>query len=1197
MATLTVVFALSLQMREANQQRLLLHQTAREAAEDLHDSAESEIRAIEHMALHWSSPAAHNYDWKSDARANLRDFQGLQALFRVDEKGALREYVARPEPGYDPHRILKALMTAVARSAERPEAVTGLASLPSSTDTDGESRKVMAVWVPLRSEEGQRGALVGQIGLQELLSETVGDLPFWNVAVDVFQDGQLIAQNDVSSNELGIGRSAQFPVRIRELALLVSVRPAEDFLPGTQTALPEFALVSGLLVSFLLGISLFYALKIRGSSQSLDDANRALEVDIRARKRTEAELRELNESLERKVEERTGALQSLLRMMELSEHRFRDVVEAAPNALLMADRDGRIVLVNREVDELFGYTRAELIGREVSILLPERFRGRHGAQIAAYLAKPETRAMGAGRELFGLHKDGREIPVEIGLNPIETAEGTFALASIVDITERKRAEGQFRMIVESSPNALLVIDRDNRITLVSRNLELLFGYTCQELIGRPLDVLIPPRLRGNHGQFVRSYFEQPKIRRMGKVSGLAGLHKNGDEIPVEIGLSPVETTEGLFALATIVDIRERTEAERRLRESEARFRGLIEQTKLPILVHRDFKPLFANEAYAQLFGFGSREAAQAQPDLRATMLPEDRPERVETYRRQVIGAQFADPLTRRALGQDGREFWVQVIGSEIAWEGEPAIVVFYQDVTRRIQAQQELRESQRLLTTVFESLPLRLSVKDTQGRYLLVNRELARGDGLSPGWYPGKTIHDLTHPTQEQKDTVWRQDQDVLETGEVMHGESQITLADGKAHILDIVRFPMKDEAGHTTGLVVVGSDVTEQTALREQFHATQRLESVGRLAGGMAHDFNNILSVIMNYAQFLYEDYAGNEQAQADAKHIVNAAERGAALIRQLLAFSRKQVQRLDVLNLNEVVTSIESLLRRLIGEDITLNLRQAPQLGKVNADSSQLEQVLMNLVVNARDAMPEGGTLTIETANSQLDENSVKLRSGTDPGDYVLLAVSDTGIGMTEEVKRRIFEPFYTTKEVGKGTGLGLATVYGIVKQTGGHIWVYSEPGVGTTFKIYLPLAKEEQSVAAEPVPARALGGTETILLVEDEEMVRQAALRILASAGYRVMEASDGEKALQCANGDSGAIDLLLTDVVMPRMSGRQLSDRLRKERPGLRVLYMSGYTENAIVHHGVLEQNVLLVQKPFTRDSLLRMVRSALESQSA
>ena len=407
----------------------------------------------------------------------------------------------------------------------------------------------------------------------------------------------------------------------------------------------------------------------------------------------------------------------------------------------------------------------------------------------------------------------------------------------------------------------------------------------------------------------------------------------------------------------------------------------------------------------------------------------------------------------------------------------------------------------------------------------------------------------------------------------------------------------IKGEAGQTTGLVVVGSDVTEQTALREQFHATQRLESVGRLAGGMAHDFNNILSVVMNYAQFLYEDYAGNEGAQADAKQIVNAAERGAALIRQLLAFSRKQVQRLDVLDLNEVVSNIEGLLRRLIGEDITLNLRQAPQLGKVNADSSQLEQVLMNLVVNARDAMPKGGTLTIETANAKLDENSVKLRSGTGPGDYVLLAVSDTGIGMTEEIKRRIFEPFYTTKEVGKGTGLGLATVYGIVKQTGGHIWVYSEPGIGTTFKIYLPLAKEEQSVAAEPAPARALGGTETILLVEDEEMVRQAALRILASAGYRVMEAGDGETALQCANNNAGAIDLLLTDVVMPRMGGRQLSDRLCKERPGLRVLYMSGYTENAVVHHGVLEQNVLLLQKPFTRDSLLRMVRAALESHPA
>jgi CheY-like chemotaxis protein len=352
-----------------------------------------------------------------------------------------------------------------------------------------------------------------------------------------------------------------------------------------------------------------------------------------------------------------------------------------------------------------------------------------------------------------------------------------------------------------------------------------------------------------------------------------------------------------------------------------------------------------------------------------------------------------------------------------------------------------------------------------------------------------------------------------------------------------------------------------------------------------------------MNYAQFLYDGFPEDAGGREDAKQIMKASERGAALIRQLLAFSRKQMQRLDVLDLNEIIANLEKMLRRLMGEDIALHLKLDPALGKVKADVSQIEQVLMNLVVNARDAMPGGGTLTIETTNVDLDEEYSRRHADVRPGDYILLAVSDTGMGMSEEVRGKLFEPFFTTKEFGKGTGLGLATVYGIVKQSGGNIWVYSERGKGSTFKIYLPLVKEAGAgTDAAAQPPVLPPGTETILLVEDEPMVRKAAHRILAGAGYRVVEAGDPAEALGRVK-DADGIDLLLTDVVMPSMSGRELSERLREQKPDLRVLYMSGYTENAIVHHGVLEANVLLLPKPFTRESLLQMVRKALQVPQA
>ena len=398
---------------------------------------------------------------------------------------------------------------------------------------------------------------------------------------------------------------------------------------------------------------------------------------------------------------------------------------------------------------------------------------------------------------------------------------------------------------------------------------------------------------------------------------------------------------------------------------------------------------------------------------------------------------------------------------------------------------------------------------------------------------------------------------------------------------------------GKPADLVFV-RDISERKRLEEQLLQAQKMEAVGRLAGGVAHDFNNLLTAIIGYAELLMMSFSPDNPRRRDAEEIKKAADRAAALTRQLLAFSRKQMLRPQVLNLNLVVTGIEQMLRRVIGEDIELVTVLDPDLGLVKADPGQIDQVIMNLAVNARDAMPQGGRLTIETKNAYLDEEYARQHLEVQPGLYVMLAVSDTGVGMDEEIKSHLFEPFFTTKEVGKGTGLGLATVYGIVKQSDGHIWVYSEPGQGTTFKIYLPMVEG----SAEPTKwtllfDETLHGAETILLVEDDSLVRELARRVLVQHGYLVLEAYDGEEALRVCKGYEKPIHLLVTDVVMPGgMSGRQLAESMATMHPETQVLYMSGYADNAIVRHGILESDTAFLQKPFTPESLARKVREVL-----
>jgi signal transduction histidine kinase len=388
--------------------------------------------------------------------------------------------------------------------------------------------------------------------------------------------------------------------------------------------------------------------------------------------------------------------------------------------------------------------------------------------------------------------------------------------------------------------------------------------------------------------------------------------------------------------------------------------------------------------------------------------------------------------------------------------------------------------------------------------------------------------------------------------------------------------------------------DVTEQRRLQTQLVQSQKMEAVGRLAGGIAHDFNNLLTVITTSCDLLREDMGPDDPKREDVDQVRQAADGAAALTRQLLAFSRQQVLAPQIVNLGDVVFGVERMLRRVIGEDVDLVTVLDPESGAVKADVGQLEQVLMNLAVNARDAMPTGGKLTIEIANVEHDPDYAREQEAAAVSRFVMLAVSDTGTGMDEATKARIFEPFFTTKELGKGTGLGLATVYGIVRQSGGFIWVYSEPGLGTTFKIYLPQVDAvAEGSAASDAPSASRRGTETVLLVEDAAAVRSVIHEALARQGYAVLDAPHGAEALRIAASHAGPIHLLLTDVVMPGLSGRQLADQLAAVRPETKVLYTSGHTDDAVVRHGVLESGIAYLQKPFTVDGLARKVREVLD----
>lgn len=638
------------------------------------------------------------------------------------------------------------------------------------------------------------------------------------------------------------------------------------------------------------------------------------------------------------------------------------------------------------------------------------------------------------------------------------------------------------------------------------------------------------------------------------------------------------------------EVAERKLAEEASRNSEAHYRLLFESNPFPMWVYdlETLSFLAVNESAVHRYGYSREEfLAMTIKDIRPA---EDVPAPLDNVSKVFSG--LDDSGTWRHRKKDGTIIDVEIISYPLSFDGRRAELVLASDVTERKRAEANLRESEERYRHLFHDDLTGDFISTPDGQLLECNMAFARMFGFASIEEAMACNLVSIYPNQSARAALMER---LRREKRLEYCEIELRRVDGTTVYAVETIIGTFDEQGTLVGMRGYIFDDTRRKELEDQLRQSQKMEAIGMLAGGMAHDFNNLLTVINGHTELSLRRLNQDDLLYCKLETIKEAGERASSLTRQLLAFSRKQILQPKVLDLNKVIFEMNKMLQRLIGEDIDLLIGLAPDLGRVKADPGQIEQVLMNLSVNARDAMPKGGKLTIETANVEIDEGYANRHLSIRPGRYVMLAVSDTGCGMDAQTQERIFEPFFTTKGVGKGTGLGLSTVYGIVTQSGGHVGAYSEVGRGTTFKIYLPCVNkpvEEFKTSADDT--QVLTGTETVLLVEDEEMVRNMTKEILQESGYQVLEAKHGHEALLIAEQHHGPIHLMLSDVVMPQMSGRELAQQLTPLRREMKVLYMSGYTDDAIVHHGVLDEGMAFIEKPFTANALTCKLRELLNA---
>jgi len=880
-----------------------------------------------------------------------------------------------------------------------------------------------------------------------------------------------------------------------------------------------------------------------------------------------------------------------------SEARFRALVENSWDGVTLLDAGGVIRYASPAVTRVLGYALEEYVGRPgAEFVHPDDLAS--AAEVMAGLASsPGQSAILSYRYR---HRDGSWLRVETAAtNLLDDPQVRAVVLNSRDVTEAvaaaealRRSEEQHRALAESIPNLVWVYRTDGTPEYYNRRWTEYTGVGAGELAaGTRQEVVHPddrPRMREVWGRALqdgRLYEIECRLRRA------------DGEYRWHLGRAvPVRDPEGRVVrwFGTFTDIHDGRRAEDERSRLARHIRLLLESTGEGIYgLDHEGRCTFINRAGAAMLGYtpGELVGREMHPVIHlhrpgGEPYPSDECP-IYTAFREGRGVRVEDESFWR---KDGTAFPVSYTSYPAAEDGFRGAVVTFQDVTGRKEAEAALRLRDRAIQAVAQGILI---------------TDPTRPD--NPVTYASPGFEQLTGYTAAEVAGLNCRLLQGPETDPEAVARVRAAVRDGEPCVVEVLNYrkdgtpfwnelsisPVRDEAGRLTHFVGVQADVTARRRLEEQYRQAQKMEAVGQLASGIAHDFNNLLTVINGYAELLLQSTLPDDPWWFELAEIHRAGERAAGLTRQLLAFGRRQVLAPRVLDLNVVAADTESMLRRLIGEDIRLATVPGPGLWMVRADPGQVEQALLNLAVNARDAMPTGGRLTIETRNVELDDEYVRAHPGARPGPHVLLAVSDTGCGMTDEVKARIFEPFFTTKAPGRGTGLGLATVYGIVAQSGGHVAVDSEVGAGTTFSLYLPRAEGCEGAPKTAGTLSAPRGAETVLLVEDDPGVRALNRRILEKCGYTVLEASDGDEAARAAAGHAGPIHLLMTDVVMPGDGGRVVAERLVELRPDLKVLYASGYTDDAVVRHGVLSETMNFLQKPFTPTALAHTVREVLD----
>jgi len=873
---------------------------------------------------------------------------------------------------------------------------------------------------------------------------------------------------------------------------------------------------------------------------------------------------------------------------------FRVVAETATDAIITIDERSTILFVNKAAERIFGYPVSGMMGRELTMLMPNYLRETHRRGVERYLQTGKKHISWTVLKLTGLHRTGKEIPLEVSLGEHVHGKRRIFTGIVRDISEREQSEALLRQseekyakMVHSSPDAITLRSLpDRRYLEVNEGFTRLTGYSAEEVLGKTPAELNLWVEREPHRTTLQ------KLEAEGQVTGeeFRFRTKSGEVRYGQVSAVRVTMSGQQCMLSVTHDITDRKRAE----EALSQLASIVESSDDAILGKTlDGKIVSWNGGAERIYGYSAIEVVGKPVSI---LVPDEQRDEVPEILKRLSRDERIHHYETVRVRKGGQRINVSVTISPVK-DAEGMIVgasAIARDITGRKRVEEKLQESEAHFRSLVHDAPYGIYRIALDGRLLQVNPALVKMLGYES---EEELIRcDVEKDICRDPETHQRLVRDYWRKQDFQDVEAEWRRKDGKIITVIMTGHPVLEKDDSPAYFEVFAEDITERRSLERQLFQSQKMEAIGRLAGGIAHDFNNLLGVILGHSDILDQQIDGNDRLRKSVEATRHAAERAAALTMQLLAFSRKQVIEPAVIDLNASVMEIEKMLHCVIGEDIELAIRLQPDLGRVKADPGQLSQVLMNLAVNSRDAMPSGGKLVIETADVELDDTYGRQHLGARPGPHVMLAISDTGTGMDSETLSHIFEPFFTTKETGKGTGLGLSMVYGIVKQSNGYIMPYSEPGRGTTFKIYFPRTEEIVSPiqkTEEEIPR----GTETILVVEDEPALRELTCVLLEDAGYTVLESSGPEDAMETAKDAQSRIDLLLTDVVMPRLDGRELANQMVSLRPDLKVLFMSGYSDDVIVHRGVLTQGTVLVQKPFTKRTLLQKVRETLDSQVA